>query len=338
MTRTVRVALLLLAALAAAGAWWWWQGRAASPDAWPGYAEADYVDVSPTLTGRLTLLAVARGQTVAPGALLFEQDPVDDRAARAAAAHQLAAAAATLANLQRPSREAEVAEAVANLAQQRAARARIAGDLARNVQLVGHGFVTRQLVDQERADLAAAEAQVTAAEARLALARAPIGREAAIAAQRQTVAAARASLDQAEWRLAQRTVTAPVAAVVAETDARAGETVNAGATVVRLLPPANIRVRFFVSEPELAHIRYGEKVAISCDGCGTDLTGRVSFIAPQAEYTPPVIYSAESRSKLVFLIEATPPPAQALQLKPGEPVAVRPAPSLAPPLAPRPAP
>ena len=325
MTRTRRVALLLLAALAAGGAWWWWQGRAAAPDAWPGYAEADYVDVSPTLTGRLTKLAVARGQTVAPGALLFEQDPTDDRAARAEAAHQLAAAVAMLENLQRPSRAAEIAQAVASLAQQRAARQRIAGDLARNVQLVGHGFVTRQLVDQERADLAAADAQVAAAEARLALARAPLGREDAIAAQRQTVAAARAALDQATWRLAQRTVTAPVAAVVAETDARAGETVNAGATVVRLLPPANIRVRFFVPEPQLAHIRYGEQVAISCDGCASDLTARISFIAPQSEYTPPVIYSAESRSKLVFLIEATPPPAQALQLKPGEPVAVRPA-------------
>ena len=324
MTRTVRVALLLLAALAAAGAWWWWQGRAAAPEAWPGYAEADYVDVSPTLTGRLSALAVARGQTVVPGALLFEQDPTDDRAARAAAAHQLAAAAATLANLQRPSRAAEIAQAVASLAQQRAARRRIAGDLARNVQLVGHGFVTRQLVDQERADLAAADAQVAAAEARLALTRAPLGREDAIAAQRQTVAAARAALEQATWRLAQRTVTAPVAAVVAETDARAGETVNAGATVVRLLPPANIRVRFFVPEPQLAHIRYGEEVAISCDGCGTDLTGRISFIAPQAEFTPPVIYSAQSRAKLVFLIEATPPPAEALRLKPGEPVEVRP--------------
>ena len=324
MTRTLRVALLLLAALAAGGVWWW-QDHAAAPVAWPGYAEADYVDVSPTLTGRLTKLAVARGQTVAPGALLFEQDPTDDRAARAAAAHQLAAARATLANLERPSREAEIAEAVASLAQQRAARQRIAGDLARNVQLVGHGFVTRQLVDQERADLAAADAQVAAAVARLALARAPLGRKDAIAAQRQTVAADRAALEQAAWRLAQRTVTAPVAAVVAETDARAGETVTAGATVVRLLPPANIRVRFFVSEPQLAGIRYGEKVTISCDGCGTGLTGRVSFIAPQAEYTPPVIYSAESRAKLVFLIEATPPPAQALRLKPGEPVTVRPA-------------
>ncbi len=117
---------------------------------------------------------------------------------------------------------------------------------------------------------------------------------------------------------------APVAAVVADTDAQAGDTVAAGATVVQLLPPANIRVRFFVPEPALASIHFGERMAISCDGCGAPLVARVSFIAPQAEYTPPVIYSEQTRATLVYMIEARPAPAQALRLKPGEPVEVRP--------------
>jgi HlyD family secretion protein len=64
-------------------------------------------------------------------------------------------------------------------------------------------------------------------------------------------------------------------------------------------------------------------MAIGCDSCASGLTATVSFIAPQPEYTPPVIYSESTREKLVYLIEAHPTPDQAVQLKPGQPVDVR---------------
>ncbi len=103
-----------------------------------------------------------------------------------------------------------------------------------------------------------------------------------------------------------------------------GETLAAGAPVVSLLPPQNIFVRFFIPEPELARVHVDDKVAFSCDNCPPDLNGAVSFISPQAEYTPPFIYSERTQSKFVFLAEGRPPPAEAARLNPGQPVTVKP--------------
>ena len=98
----------------------------------------------------------------------------------------------------------------------------------------------------------------------------------------------------------------------------------AGEGVVSLLPPENIFVRFFVPEPLLGTLHQGDRVALACDGCPAGLSATISFISPQAEFTPPLIYSESSKSKLVFLIEASPPPDQAMKLNPGQPVEVRP--------------
>jgi HlyD family secretion protein len=92
---------------------------------------------------------------------------------------------------------------------------------------------------------------------------------------------------------------------------------------VSLLPPGNVKVRFFVPETVVGGLRTGAAVSISCDGCAAPIEAQISYISPQAEYTPPVIYSRESRAKLVFLIEARPGAADALKLRPGQPVEVR---------------
>jgi HlyD family secretion protein len=318
--------LLLLAAVIAAGggAVWWRLHQPAEAAAWQGYAEADYVRVAPTQQGKLVSLAVARGDAVAAGAPLFAQDDVEDRAARDQAEAQLDQAAAQLTNLQSASRDTEIAQAGAELADARAARDRINADLARNAALVSSGAATRQIVDQERADARSAQAKVEAAEARLAQMREPTGRQHEIDAQRATVEAARAALVQAQWRLDQRHVAAPAGGRVADTYARPGETIPAGGPVVELLPPENILVRFFVPETTVASLHRGDRVGITCDSCPSGLVGRISFVAPQSEYTPPVIYSEDTRGKLVFLIEARPAPDRAALLHPGEPVNVRP--------------
>ena len=319
-----RALLVLVAALTAAGAGgWWWLHRAAGPEVWQGYVDAEYVRVSPTLTGRITDLAVACGAQVAAGAPLFTQDDADDVAARSAAAGKLAEAEARLTNLETRSRDTEIAQARADLADVVATRDRMAKDLARNEELLRTGAASRQTVDQQRADLSSATAKAEAATARLAQLQSPTGREYEIAAQRAMVDQARAGLAQAEWRVDQRHVAAPVAALVSDTYARRGETINAGTPVVSLLPPQNILVRFFVPETELATLHEGDRLAIGCDACAPGLTATVTFIAPQPEYTPPVIYSESNREKLVYLIEAHPPPEQAAQLKPGQPVDVR---------------
>jgi HlyD family secretion protein len=315
-------AVLVLLATAAGAFGWWSLHRVPAPEAWQGYVDAEYVRVSPTLAGRITSIAVARGDQVASGAPLFTQDDADDVGARDAAAGKLAEAEARLANLEARGRDTEIAQARADLADLVATRDRIARDLARNQELLRTGAASRQTVDQQRADLASAAARVEAAKAKLEQMQSPTGREYEIAAQRAMVEQARAGLAQAQWRVDQRHVSAPVAASVADTFARPGETISAGVPVVSLLPPENILARFFVPETELATLRVGERLRIGCDACQSDLNATITFIAPQPEYTPPVIYSESNREKLVFLVEAHPSPDQAAQLKPGQPVDV----------------
>ena len=317
---------LIVLAIAAAGGAWWWQSRADGPQGWQGYVDADYVRVSPTLSGQLVTLSIHRGEQVAAGTPLFAQDDTNDCAAREQAAATLTEARNRLLNLQKASRETEIAQAKADLADMIATRDMIARDLARNQVLLHSGAATQQTVDQQNAQLSSASAHVDAAQAKLKQMQDPTGREFEIAAQQAAVKEQEAILAQADWRLAQRHVTAPMAAEVADTYAVPGEMLDAGTPVVELLPPGNILVRFFVPETALASIHMGEHLVIGCDNCGAGLAANVTFIAPQPEYTPPVIYSEQTRDKLVYLIEAHPALAQATKLKPGQPVTVQAAP------------
>jgi HlyD family secretion protein len=320
----MRYALLILVAAAAALGGWWWYHRPPAPLAWQGYAEADYVKVGPTQQGLVTEVSVARGDQVEAGAPLFVQDEAPDRAAVQQAERQVAQAEEQLANLKASGKPTEILQAEANLADATATAARIGADLARSEQLLRNGNATQQGVDQLRADYRSAQAKVQAAQAALAQFKAPMGREGEIKAQEATVAASRAALDMARWRLAQRRVTAPVGGVVADVMVRPGETIAAGSPVVSLLPPQNIFVRFFVGEPDLATIHRGDQVALRCDRCAADLVATISFISPQAEYTPPLIYSESSKAKLVFLVDAHPRPEVAASINPGQPITVRP--------------
>ena len=323
MNQRILVLALIVAALAVAA--WFYFGRGASgPEEWQGYAEADFVKVGPTQQGLVTAVHVQRGDQVVRGAPLFDQDDTSDRAAVDQAARLAQQAKDQLANLKSPGKPTEIAQAEANLNDAIAARGKVQADLRRNQTLLASGNATAQLVDQEKADLASAEAKIAAAEAALQQAQAPLGRPDEIVAQASAVEAADAALAQARWRLAQRSVLSPVAGVVADVLARPGETLQAGAPVVSLLPPENIFVRFFVPEPSLAHVHLGDTVALTCDDCPSDLTGAVSFLSPQAEYTPPFIYSESTRAKFVFLAEARPKPDQATLFNPGQPVTVKP--------------
>jgi HlyD family secretion protein len=313
------VAVLLLAG----GAAWWLTQRTPDTPAWQGYVDADYVRVAPTLQGKLTAVSVRRGQEVAAGAMLFAQDPVDDQGARDEAAAKLQEAEARLANLAEPSRTTEIAQAEGELADMRAARDRMQRDCARSRELVGGGAVSRQRFDQDCADARSTTARVDSAEAKLAQMKSPTGRAPEIAAAEAVVAESRAQLVQADWRLAQRRVYAPAGGLVADVYARPGETIAAGGPVVSLLPPENVLVRFFVPEEAFPHLAVGDRLAVSCDTCPPGATALVSFVSPQAEYTPPVIYSESTRDKLIFLIEAHPEGDARRLLKPGQPVTVR---------------
>jgi HlyD family secretion protein len=131
---------------------------------------------------------------------------------------------------------------------------------------------------------------------------------------------AQARVITSQTRLDRRKIASPVTGSVEQIYFRVGEMVPAGKPVVALLPPGNLKVRFFVNEAALPHIKLGDAVKVQCDGCADDLTAAVSFIARTSEFTPPVIYSNEERAKLVFLVEARPQRPDRLRV--GQPVSV----------------
>ena len=137
---------------------------------------------------------------------------------------------------------------------------------------------------------------------------------------RSSLQQAQANLDAAQTRLTRRRQISPVTGSVEEVYYRPGETVQPGKPVVALLPPANLKIRFFSPERELAQVQLGDVVGVTCDSCANGLTAKVTFIARSAEYTPPVIYSLEERAKLVYLIEARPDDPSKFRV--GQPVTV----------------
>lgn len=129
-----------------------------------------------------------------------------------------------------------------------------------------------------------------------------------------------ARLNSARTRLQRRQVASPVAGTVQEVYFRVGELVPAGRPIVSILPPGNVRVRFFVPQERVPGLKIGDAITVTCDGCAAGLTARINFISAQAEFTPPVIYSREERARLVFRIEALPDTPEAVRV--GQPVSV----------------
>jgi HlyD family secretion protein len=284
-----------------------------------GYVEGEYVYVASPVAGRLEALLVARGDTVAAGAALFRLDVSGEQPARNEAAARLARAEANLANLGKGKRPSEIDSIEAQLAQARAMLELSKVALERREQLVETRAVSREEVDEARATHDRNQARVAELQAELETAQ--LGaRVDEIEAAEAEVAAARAQLAQAEWRIGELSQAATKAGLVVDTLYRPGEWVTAGAPVISLLPPENLKVRFFVPEPRLGAIAVGDEVAVSCDACGPDLTAVIRYVSPDAEYTPPVIYSREMRAKLVYLVEAE--PRQPTALRPGQPVDV----------------
>lgn len=289
---------------------------------WSGYAEADYVYVSSPLAGTLSALHVQAGQQVARGKPLFALESEAERAAREEASARVDVARFQADNTDKGKREAEVAINRAQLQQARAQAELAQHDLARKRELVARGFISKAQADEAQSALTQAQARVRELSSVVQVAQLPARSDERAAANAQ-VEAARQALKQTEWRQQQKQQAAPADAQVADTFFRPGEFVAAGQPVVALLPPGNIKARFYVPETELPAVTLGQNVTLECDGCGAAISARVTHIATRPEYTPPVIYSNSQRSKLVFMAEAQPAPADAQRLRPGQPLSVR---------------
>jgi HlyD family secretion protein len=287
-----------------------------------GYAEGEYVRVAAPFAGTLVKLEVARGAQVAAGAPLFALEAENEAAARREAEDRVRRAEAQRDNLRKGARPTELDALRAQLGQAQATSALATKEFARTDDLVKKGFLSPQKLDEARSALDSGRLRVREVESQLATAGLG-GRPDEIRAAESEVEAARSALAQADWRLRQKTVAATVTGMVTDTNFTRGEWVAAGAPVVAMLPPENVKVRFFVPEPKLGAVKVGQAVELACDGCAARIPATISFVAPQAEFTPPVIYSRENRAKLVFLVEARPSREDAAKLHPGQPVDVR---------------
>ncbi len=288
-----------------------------------GYVEGEFVYVASPLAGTLQTLHVRRGGQVKEGDPLFSLDNTPEKAARDEAERRMAQARATLEDLKKGKRPTEIDSIEAQLKQARAALVLSEREYARQEKLTRTpGASSEQDLDRARATRDQDSQRVAQLEADLKTAR--LGsRTDQVAAAEATQRAQQAVLARAEWELSQKAQYAPKDGLVFDTLYREGEWVAAGRPVVSLLPPQNIKVRAFVPETRVAAIQPGDPVQIVVDGLKDPVAGTVSFISPRAEFTPPVIYSLESRGKLVFMVEAVFPPEAAVKLHPGQPVDVR---------------
>ena len=310
----IRPALLLFVAVGLAAC------ESEPGDKVTGYTEGDYVYVGAPEGGWVTEVLVQRGTQVNAGDALFALDAEAQLAARNQAQAQVKQAEAQLADLQKPRRADEIAALQGTLNQAQANLSFAQSDFDRASKLRSTGFVSQQVLDQKKSARDGAAATVKQAKANLDLA-GKGARSDEIAAASANVNAARQALARAEYALSQRRVVAKVEGRVEDTLRRAGEYVPPGGAVISLLPPGNIKVRFFVAEGDRARLPVGQNVRISCDGCPANASAKVAFVAANAEYTPPVIYSIGSREKLVWLVEAV-PEGGTLRLSPGQPIDV----------------
>ena len=286
-----------------------------------GYIEGKFVYVASPQSGRLDQVDVARGDTVEAGRPLFALDDEPEASEMRTAEQVLRSSESRLNDLETGKRPEEVDVTRAQLAQAVAAKKQADAILRSDeAQFKAGGIAETELINAEGAAETSA-AKVQELEADLAVDALP-AREQQIMAQRNQVAADRASLKNAEWHLKQKQIASPRDGLVFDTLYRQGEWVAAGNPVVELLPPENLEIRFFVPETVVGNLRVGGNVRVACDGCTSDVASKISFVSPQSEYTPPVIYSNENRSKLVYMVIANPHPKTAATLHPGQPVEV----------------
>ena len=287
-----------------------------------GYIEGEYVYLAPALAGRLETLTTERGAMVEAKTLLFTLEADYERHALRQAEQELLSARAQLQDMETGKRPEEVAMAVAQLDLAKAEAVNAATLLRRHENLIKGGGISQQELDNSRAAAKATAARVVELANQVEVYNLP-EREKKIEAQQAVVRAAEARVSQARWNLEQKQANAPASGLIYDTLYRVGEWIPAGNPVVQMLPPGNVKIRFFVPEPLVGSLRTGERVLVLADGRPEAFPAVISYVASNVEYTPPVIYSNETRSKLVFMVEARPESETAVTLHPGQPVQVR---------------
>jgi HlyD family secretion protein len=281
-----------------------------------GYVEGEYVLLAPMEVAQVETLTVKRGDRVEPGKELVRLETRDAAIAVAQAEAALATAKAQLADLQLGKRPEEIAVLEATLTSNEAQADQARRVLERTQDLFRRGAATQAQLDAARTQVQVEEAMIGQAKAQLAVAKLPARPETIVAAENQ-VKQAEATLDQAKWRLSKRVLVSPSAGRIDDVIRDPGDIAGPSAPVLSLLPDGAVKLKLYVPEEAFSGLKVGSKLAVRCDGCAAGLSATVSYISPEPEFTPPVIYSLENRQKLVYLVEAR-PEGEGTRLQPGQ--------------------
>jgi len=268
-----------------------------------GYAEGDFIALAPDAPGRITVTLALEGDRVSAGSALAEFDAVAQSAAVSAAEARLEAANARFDDAAAGARAPEIGAARDQLEQARAAQVEASDTLERTRELFSNGHVSQARLDQAQAAADAAIARTAEMRQRLALVQLP-ARENQLRALQAEIEAVQAELDQARHALSLRTLSAPADGRIHRQIRFAGEQAGPSAAVYEFLPDGNLHAVLFLPETEIGRFQPGMGLSVQCDGCPAGLTARISTIADEAEFTPPIIYSESERSRLVFRAEA----------------------------------
>jgi len=286
-----------------------------------GYVEGEALYLASPVAGTVAELGVRRGDRVAAGTRLFLIEPQQRAAQGSQATAELEAALAQAEDARKGQRPIEISilEAERDAAAAAARETRILLD--RTQALVRRGIYARVRLDEARAAHQTAAARLAAASRRIEAA--TLGqRDDQVRAAEARVAEARARLSETGARINDMAPAAPGNARVEDVFYQRGEWAAANQPILALIPDDRVFVRFFVPEREVAAYRPGRRVRFACDGCAADLSATIVFVSPRPEFTPPVIYSRDSRDRLVFMVEARPDAPR--DLVPGLPVDVEP--------------
>ncbi len=286
-----------------------------------GYIEGEYIYLASNYSGILKQLYITRGDLVRQNQLLFVLDSEPELSELHQAQYQLAHAEEILSDLKTAQRFT-VLQAIIDQQKQAQANLEYATvTLKRDQDLYKQGAIGKAVLDQAQANYDRDLHLVHQYEANLAEARQG-AREHAIYAQQQNVSAAKANVAKYAWQLIQKTNYAPTSGRIFDTYYKVGEFVNSQQPVAALLAPKDIKLIFYIPEPQRSQLAVGQIVYFQCDGCRQREQAWIYYISPQVEYTPPVIFSEESRQKLVYRIEARLSLETAKHFYPGQPVDV----------------
>ena len=283
-----------------------------------GAIEVTSTELSFKVPGRLTERLVDEGEMVQAGQVVARLDADELRNERDARLAQQRAAEAGLADLRAGSRREDIAQSRAALERLRAEADRLASDARRMEELFRREVIPLKDLEAARAGRDASAAAVREAQERLGLLKSG-PRPDAVREKSAQADAAQAALAQAETRLGQSVLTSPLSGLVVSKHAEPGEMVSAGGAIVTVGEMDQVWLRGYIPEYELGKVKVGQTARVTVDTWpDRAFEGRVSFISPQAEFTPKNVQTEKERVKLVYRIKITLPNPQ-MELKPGMP-------------------